>query len=256
MISFKTLLFLSSTGFLGGFVDSIAGGGGLITVPALLMAGIPPHITLGTNKLAATCGSFNAARIFIQKKIFNPILWQTGLIACGLGGVVGVLLNQIISAKFLLEFLPILIIFVIIYISFFAPKLNNEGFLNNNFKPPQKSSLFMGGLLGFYDGFLGPGTGSFWTTLAMSIYKIDMLSASGVARVMNFMSNLSALIVFMGLHDINYSVGAVMGAGLFIGAQLGSRCAIYFGAKFIRPLFLIVVSILVLKLILQNLHII
>src|SRR5277367_306149 len=102
---YHTLLLLSGAGFIGGFVDSIAGGGGLITLPALLSIGIPPHLALGTNKLAATFGSFNAARIFIQRKILNPQYWQMCILATAIGAFIGVLINYFLSAHFLQKFL-------------------------------------------------------------------------------------------------------------------------------------------------------
>ena len=100
MMNYQTLLLLAGTGFLGGFVDSIAGGGGLVTLPALLSIGIPPHIALGTNKLAATFGSFNASRIFIQRKILNPYLWQACIIATAIGALIGVAVNYILPTHF------------------------------------------------------------------------------------------------------------------------------------------------------------
>lgn len=237
---------------MGGFVDSIAGGGGLITLPALLSIGIPPHIALGTNKLAATFGSFNASRIFIQRKILDPRLWQACIFATAIGALIGVIVNYFLPTHFLRQFLPILIITVAIYVGVFRPDKNRDFSQFKNFNPPKTSSFLLGNILGFYDGCFGPGTGSFWTCLVMAKYKMDLLSASGVARVMNFVSNFVALLTFMMLRNINYSVGIIMGLGLLAGSYFGAHSAIRFGAKFIRPVFLTVVIIIALHLLWQE----
>jgi len=241
---YQTLLLLSGAGFLGGFVDSIAGGGGLITLPALLSIGMPPHLALGSNKLAATFGSFNAARIFIQRKILNPRLWLLCIIATGIGALIGVTINHFLSTHFLQKFLPLLIIAVAIYVGIFRPDKHRDFQQFRNFQPPRLSSFLLGNLLGFYDGCFGPGTGSFWTSLVMAIYKMDLLSASGVARVMNFISNAVALLTFILLGSVDYSIGVTMGIALLIGSNIGARSAIRFGANFIRPIFLTMVILM------------
>jgi len=251
-MSYKIFLLLASTGFLGGFVDSIAGGGGLVTLPALLSIGIPPHIALGTNKLAATFGSFNASRIFIQRKILNPYLWQACIIATAIGALIGVMINYFLPAHFLQKFLPILIILVAIYVGIFRPDKNRHFNQFKNFKPSKTSSFLLGNLLGFYDGCFGPGTGSFWTCLVMAKYKMDLLSASGVARVMNFVSNFMALLTFMMLRNIHYTIGIIMGLGLLAGSYVGAHSAIRFGAKFIRPVFLTIVIMMAIHILWQE----
>jgi len=248
----QIFLLLASTGFLGGFIDSIAGGGGLITLPVLLSIGIPPHIALGTNKLAATFGSFNTSRIFIQRKILNPRLWKACILAAAIGALIGVVINYFLPAHFLRQFLPVLIIAAAVYVGIFKPDKNRDFNQFKNFKPPRTSSFLLGNLLGFYDGCFGPGTGSFWTCFVMAKYKMDLLSASGVARVMNFISNFVALLTFIILNNINYTIGIIMGLGLLAGSYVGAHSAIRFGAKFIRPVFLTVVIAIAIHILWQE----
>lgn len=248
LMSFDTnlLLILVSTGFFAGFIDSIAGGGGLITLPTLLAVGIPPHLALGTNKLAGTFGTFRAALTFIKKRVFNPLLWKAAVIATFSGSLFGVLLAHILSADLLKKIIPVIIIGVAVYIACYRPPKVTVH--HNDLKPRTKSSVITGSLLGFYDGFLGPGAGSFWTTAVMTLYKVDLLTASGVARFMNFVSNLAALITFMILQNVNYMVGLCMGIALMLGAYVGSHSAIRFGNRFIKPIFLSVVIVTALHM--------
>lgn len=241
MLTTQTILFLAGIGFLAGFIDSIAGGGGLITIPALLTVGIPPHLAIGTSKFSATFGSAKASHAFIKRKIIKPRLWAHAIIFTALFAVIGVIANHFIPADFLKKFLPFLIIMVAIYVGIYKPDKNREPGQFVNFEPPKFSSGIMGSILGFYDACFGPGTGSFWTCAVMAIYKMDLLTASGVARFMNFISNIAGLCAFILARSVNYKVGVVMGLGLLIGSYFGANSAIRFGAKFIRPIFLIVV---------------
>jgi len=248
------LFYLAAMGFLAGFVDSIAGGGGLITTPALLTIGITPHLALGTNKLAATCGAFNAARIFIKKDILRPYLWSAAILATANGAILGVLVNHLLSTQFLGDILPFLIIGVAIYVGFYRPKsLVPEPAAFKNYQPPKPSSGLTGLILGFYDGCFGPGTGSFWTCTVMMLYRLDLLTASGIARLMNFISNIVALLTFMALNQVNYRVGLMLAVGLLLGSWVGANSAIRFGAKFIRPIFLAVVILMAVNILWQRL---
>lgn len=247
MLTTHTIIFLSIIGFIAGYVDGIAGGGGLLTVPALLTVGIPPHLALGTNKLAATMGVFNSAMTYVRKKIFEPRYWTAVIIAAFVGALLGTLATQLVSTAGLQKLLPLLIIAVAIYTLW--PKKKNYSVSSETLNTKAPSGIVTSTIIGFYDGFLGPGTGAFWTTAAMAIYKIDLLAASGVARFMNFVSNFAALITFMWLSNVNYQVGFTMGISLMIGAYLGANSAIKFGVNFIRPVFISVVLILSVQLV-------
>lgn len=233
-----TYLVLALTGFGAGFIDTIAGGGGLITLPAYLMAGLPPHSALGTNKLSGALSVGNAARIFIQKKIFYPRYWQPAIIATFCGGAAGSLSVHFLSGMFLKRFLPVIIIGLAIYVA--VPKKYGR-FVDSYYRPSALSSSVLGSGLGFYDGFMGPGSGSFWVVALMAIYKINMVEATAIAKLMNFLSSLAALILFISFGSVHYGLGLVVAAAMMAGAFLGAHSTIRWGAAFVRPLFLIIV---------------
>ncbi len=233
------LLLLLVAGLLAGLVDSIAGGGGLIALPALLTAGIPPHIALGTNKLAGTFGSFSASRAYIRKGLFKPRLWRAGTLATVLGAVVGTLVVWLTSPDILRKVVPVFIITMAAYVALHRPR--NRAVTTVHAQPDPVTSSTLGAGLGFYDGFLGPGAGAFWTTGCMALYRMDIVHASGVARFMNFVSNIVSLVTFIALGSVDYVVGLAMGISLMAGAHIGASSAIRFGAPLIRPLFVLVV---------------
>ncbi len=234
-------------GFCAAFIDSIAGGGGLLMVPALLTAGIPPHLTLGTNKLAATMGVAMAVKTYLAKGFFNLKLWWSAAIAAFFGAMLGAVSIYFISAQFLQLLLPAIVILVAVYALW--PKRIEDYQHNQHYRPKQTVSGLMGAIIGFYDGFLGPGTGSFWTTGVMFFFKMDILAASAVARFMNFVSNIVALATFCILGNVDYKLGLSIGVAMMLGSFCGAQAAVRYGAKFIRPIFVTVVIILALRLI-------
>ncbi len=244
-----TILILASVGFVAGYIDTIAGGGGMLTLPAYLMAGLPPHVALGTNKFSGTLSVGNAARIFIRQKILRPIYWKAALIAAFVGGLLGALLVHFVSGNFLKHILPFIIIFLAIYVA--VPK-KYHNVSKVHFHPRHFSSSVMGALLGFYDGFIGPGVGSFWVVILMAIYKIHIVEATGIAKLMNFISSLAALIVFIISGYVHYSIGVIMAIAMMLGAYLGAHSTIRWGSGFIRPLFLIIVVVIAVRLAWQS----
>jgi uncharacterized protein len=243
------LLVLLAVAFLAGFIDAIAGGGGLLTLPALLTAGLPPHLVLGTNKLCATFGSATASYTFYRRKLFHPKEWRFALTATAVGAALGAGLAHLIPARWLNQLLPLVVFACGVYLLFGrmpnAPR-TDVGPIARRRQWPQ------GLTLGFYDGVAGPGTGAFWTVSTMLLYPLDLLKASGVARTMNFVSNGVALAVFIISGQVAWALGVGMGLALMIGAYLGARTAIQGGSKFIRPIFISVVLILSLRLAWQH----
>ncbi|EKE68737.1 TSUP family transporter [Gallaecimonas xiamenensis] len=240
-------LWLPLVAFAAGFIDAIAGGGGLLTVPALLTAGLPPHLALGTNKLSSTFGSSAASWTFFKKRLFDPLLWKTAALGTLFGALFGALAVDLLKAEWLEKALPLAIFGAALY-TLFMPKVQ-EGRRHQ----PQGEHLplkqgVQGFTLGTYDGVFGPGTGAFWTVSTLALYKLDILHASGVARTMNFISNATSLVTFAILGHIHWGLGLAMGAALMVGAFLGAHSAIRFGGKFIRPVFITVVLIMAAKL--------
>ena len=246
------MLLLCSVAFIAGFIDAIAGGGGLLTVPALLTAGLPPHLVLGTNKLAATFGSLTASITYYRKKLFDPYYWRHALIATAVGACIGVLVVDQISKSTLEKVLPVLILIAAIYSLFVKVQADDQLQLPADNSKNRWSQRLQGLGLGFYDGIAGPGTGSFWMVSTMALYKINLLLTSGVARSMNFVSNGFALVTFAVLGHIHYQLGIAMGLCLMVGSYFGAHTAIRFGSKLIKPLFMLMVMAIALRLIWQT----
>ncbi len=243
------LVALLAVAFTAGFIDAIAGGGGLLTLPALLTAGLPPHLVLGTNKLSATFGSATASFTFYRRKLFDPRQWRHALLATAIGAILGAALAHLIPARWLNQLLPVVVFVCALYVLFGqVPTTPREGSLSS--KPHRQWPQGIG--LGFYDGVAGPGTGAFWTVSTMLLYPLDLLRASGVARTMNFVSNGTALVVFAIHGQVAWVLGCGMGLSLMLGAYLGARTAIHGGSRFIRPIFILVVLALSLRLAWQH----
>jgi uncharacterized membrane protein YfcA len=244
----SVFIILCSVALVAGFIDAIAGGGGLLTVPALLSAGLPPHMALGTNKLAASFGSSTAAITYYKKRLFEPQFWWRSFLFTAAGAICGTFVVDIISTDWLDKLLPVIIICTAIY-SIFSKTQDHAGeTLPDDTPALHKKQGWQGYILGFYDGVAGPGAGAFWTVSTMALYKLNILFASGVAKAMNFTSNFTSLLTFIYLGHINWYLGLSMGFCIMIGALVGAHTAIHFGAKFIRPIFITVVIIIAFKL--------
>ncbi|HRD48543.1 MAG TPA: TSUP family transporter [Candidatus Contendobacter sp.] len=246
-LDFATLALLGIAALLAGFIDAIAGGGGMLVMPTLLSIGMPPHLVIGTNKLVGTFGTFSASLTFVRKGLFQPALWWAMSFGTFIGALIGAVLIDLMSAGVLRKLLPLAILLAATYLAW--PRRSAP--VTTHLKPPlppdairRSIKLLTGGLIGFYDGFIGPGTGAFWMTAAMKLFHLDLVAAAGVARFMNFISNLTALLTFMALGNIDYAIGLSMGAILMIGAFVGAHSAIRYGAPFIRPVFLLVVLLM------------
>jgi uncharacterized membrane protein YfcA len=244
-----TLLLLGGVAFIAGFIDAIAGGGGLLTIPALLTAGLPPHLVLGTNKLCATFGSATASYTFWRRKLFAPQCWRNALLGTAVGAALGATLAHWLPAAWLNQFLPVVVFTCALYLLFSQPKViahAAQAIIPSGRQWPQ------GLALGFYDGVAGPGTGAFWTISTLLLYPLDLLRASGVARSMNFVSNATALTVFIITDQVAWLLGICMGLALMAGAAIGARTAIRGGNRFIRPVFITVVLSLTARLAWQH----
>lgn len=244
-----TLAILAAVAFLAGFIDAIAGGGGLLTIPALLTAGLPPHLVLGTNKLCATFGSATASYTFYRRKLFDPSKWRNALIATAIGAALGAVIAHWLPAAWLNQMLPVVVFGCGLYLLF--GKTPNVAH-SQDATIPRRRQWPQGLGLGFYDGVAGPGTGAFWTVSSLLMYPLDLVRASGVARSMNFVSNAMALAVFIAAGQVAWALGLSMGIALMAGAFLGARTAIQGGAKFIRPVFILVVLALTARLVWQH----
>jgi uncharacterized membrane protein YfcA len=247
MLHLWLLLLLFGTGFAAGFVDSIAGGGGLITMPVLLSFGFDPRDALGVNKLQATFGSGSATWHYARAGTVPLADCKRGFAITFAAAAAGTWLVQELSADFLKRFIPWLLIAVAIY-SLLRPNLGQT-----DAAPRMKRLWFdvvFGVLIGFYDGFFGPGTGTFWAVAFVLMLGFNFTKATGYTKVMNFASNASSLLIFLiGGHVLpRFWYGVTMGVGQLLGARLGSRTVVKHGSKFIRPIFITVVLAITGKL--------
>ena len=245
MFELWRLSLLFGTGLVAGFVDSIAGGGALITLPVLLSFGLDPRHALGTNKLQATFGSSSASWHYAQAKAVPLKDCTRGFVLSLLGAALGALAVQQLDPSFLKRAIPVLLVAVAIY-TLLKPSLGAE-----DLHPRMARGVFdltFGLLIGFYDGFFGPGTGTFWTMAFMLGLGFNMTRATGYSKVMNFASNVSSLAFFLLGGNVCFVTGLTMGVGQVLGAKIGARMVIARGTKFIRPVFISVVLVLTLKL--------
>jgi uncharacterized membrane protein YfcA len=237
------LLFL--TGFIAGTIDAVAGGGGLITLPVLLGAGFPPQLALGTNKFQSTFGSCTASLYYWRND--NSLHRETKWIAffTFLGAFAGTIVVQRIDNSLLANIIPFLLLGIFLY-TLFSPSIGLK-------KEHPRMSVFSFGIifgitLGFYDGFLGPGTGSFWTFVLIFFLGMNLPTATGKTKMMNFVSNIVSLSVFLWNGSVWFFAGGVMAAGQILGARYGAKLVIANGTRFIRPVFLTMVFFTILKL--------
>ncbi|MDQ8184313.1 TSUP family transporter [Pelagicoccus sp. SDUM812002] len=236
---------LIAAAFFGGLIDSIAGGGGLISVPAFLAVGFPPHLALGTNKLQASFGSLTAAFRYARKGLVDIKEMVWAIVSTAIGAATGTIVIQQISSDFL-EHLILSLLTLIFFYTLFAKDLGAHAKPHRIGKP--LFYLVFGLTLGFYDGFFGPGTGSLWTLALIVFLGLDMRKATGHTKVVNATSNVTSLIFFLVYGTVVIPVGIAMGIGQIAGAWIGSHMVLTRGVGFIRIFFLIVVAATILKM--------
>lgn len=240
------LLGLASFG--AGLVDSVVGGGGLIQLPAVfaLLPNQAPATLLGTNKLASMFGATSAALSYSRRV---NVAWSTAApaaLAAFIASFFGAWTVSKVPADFVRGLLPLVLVAVAIY-TFHKKDLGSiHAPLHSGWKE-MALAVLLGGVIGFYDGFFGPGTGSFLLFLFVRFFGFDFLGASAAAKVVNVGSNLSALIWFGFSGHLMWRLGLSMALCQVAGSLVGTRLALKHGTAFVRKLFLTVVSVLIVK---------
>lgn len=233
----KLLILLCIFGFIAAAVDSIAGGGGLISLPAFLLAGLPARLALGTNKFCSTSGTLMSSFQYNKSSKINFKLVKYLAPFTLLGAALGVLTVLTIDETFM----QTIVLIAILFVGIFSLLSKSRG-ITNNFKRLTKKNITLGILLafsiGFYDGFLGPGTGSFLIFGFISIFGFDYINASGNGKFLNLISNITALILFAIHGQVNYVLAIPVAICMIFGAKLGTRLALLKGAKIIKPVFI------------------
>jgi len=243
------LLVLLLTGLVAGFIDAIAGGGGLIALPVLLACGLNPVEALATNKLQGSFGTFSAARYFVRKKIVDLKKMRLTILCTFIGSVCGTLLIQQLDSSFLAILMPLLLISIAIYF-LFSPQISDED-THARIKATTFGFL-IGTSIGFYDGFFGPGTGTFFTLAYVALAGYSMIKATAHTKVLNFTSNIASLIFFAIGGHIVWIAGLVMAAGQLIGGRLGAALVINKGSRLIKPLIVSMTLLLSAKLLIEQ----
>ncbi|EIK93846.1 hypothetical protein PMM47T1_24760 [Pseudomonas sp. M47T1] len=244
-IELGLILTMAAVALAAGFLDAIAGGGGLITLPALLVAGIEPVAALATNKLQASCASVSATVSFARKGLFP---WRSSLPMAGMSfiaGGAGALAAGLLPSGTLEKVIPPLLIAVAVYFALVRTPGNAE-------RAPRCNAWLFGALavplIGFYDGLFGPGTGSFFLVAFVVLLGQGLMRALSSSKLMNASCNVGSLLVFSMTGKIVWPLALAMAIGALIGAQLGARCAMRFGPGLVRPLLVTVCVAMAAKL--------
>ncbi len=238
------LALLALVGFGSGFVDAIAGGGGLLTLPSLALAGLDPVAAVATNKLASTFGSGSATLAFWRASKIERAMAPSSLAACA-GAALGALALPSAPSAFLSQALPVVLVGVALYFAF-APNLT-EAQRHARLSPARFAST-LAPAIGFYDGVFGPGAGSFYMIGFVVLTGFGLTRAMAGARFANFGSNIGSLALYALSAHIFVPAGFAMGVGAFLGARLGAHAALRAGARLVRPLIVFVICAMALRL--------
>lgn len=239
------LVALGFVGLLAGFVDAIAGGGGLIALPALLAAGVPPIAAFGTNKVQSVVGTAIAATTYWRKGYVSLRALGLAIPLTFAGAFLGALAVKSIDTAVLEYAVPVALICIALYFMF-APRLTDDD-RHSRFNFAIFAPI-MGFVIGFYDGGLGPGTGSFMTMGFVTLFGLGLTRAAGNTKVLNLTSNLGALALFIPSGDVVWPAAIAMAIGQVIGGYIGALTGIRFGARLIRPLVVVISILLALRL--------
>ncbi len=251
-INLDMIFFLMGAGFIASFIDSVVGGGGLISLPALLLTGMPPTLALGTNKMASVMGSCTSTVSFMKSGKIDIGIIKYLFPLSFIGSALGVIAVQQIPSQFLKPLVIVMLVVVTIY-TFTKKEWGDISTYNGLTKRTAYLSGIISFALGFYDGFFGPGTGSFFI-FAFLMIGFDFVMAAGNSKALNFASNIAAVITFMYFDSINYYYAVPMGVAMILGAIVGSNLAIKKGAAYVRPLFLFMSVVLISKQLWDVLH--
>lgn len=245
------LVLLALAALLAGFVDAVVGGGGLVQLPALVIAlpGAAPVQLLATNKLASICGTTTSSLTYLRRVRPDPRTAAPLAVAAFVGSLGGASLAFLFSTEVFTPVILVVLVSVGLY-TLFRPRMGQIQQLRYPRSPGRHLAVaaLIGLLVGAYDGALGPGTGSFFVFALVSALGYGFLQASAKAKLANLATNLAALVVFVPQGAVLWQIGLVMGACNVVGGYLGARLAVARGSTFVRGMFIVVVVAFVLKL--------
>ena len=230
-----------------GFVDAIAGGGGVIVIPVLFICDLPANLVLGTNKLVGTCGTLVATWSFSRGKKLNPELLYPAIPFTIIGAAIGAMSVTLIPPD-RLKPLAIGLTFLLAAYFFFRPQIGLEGSYDKSDRRLRIIVCAAALILGFYDGLFGPGTGAFLTFVFVRLIGLDFLSAAANTKVLNVTSNIVALLLFLWKGNVLFALGLPMAAANMIGGWLGAHVAIRKGSSWVRWIYIVMALVLAAKL--------
>lgn len=247
-ITLQTYLIVCPFLFLAGLIDAIGGGGGLISLPAYLIAGLPPHAAVATNKMSSTCGTTLATYRFIRNRLVNFKLVIPAVIAAIIGSSIGANLSLLVSEDVMLYvmigILPVCT-FLVLNKKLFHDNENDEIILSKRTYITATAAAL---IVGMYDGFYGPGTGTF-LIIAFTIFaKLSIKTANAQAKVINLTSNVTSLIIFLLNGEVILSIGLAAAACNMVGGYIGAGLVMKNGAKIVKPSIILVLILLALKI--------
>lgn len=246
-LSFSMVLIVVMGVFLAGFMDGIAGGGGIISVPAYLLAGLPAHLALGTNKLSSCVGTAVSAGRFIRSGYVD---WKLGLPSIALalfGAALGTRLQLMVDER-VLQYLLLAVLPLVALVVLRERTLPEE---RGDIAPGRQAAIVLSAALviGAYDGFYGPGTGTFLVLILCTLGKLDVRTASGNVKIINLSSNIGALATSLMNGKVFLALGLIAGLASITGHWLGSGLAIKDGSRIVKPAILVVLTLLTVKVI-------
>lgn len=245
----SVLALLALAAVTAGFVDAVVGGGGLVQLPALLLAlpGATPVQVLATNKIAAVCGTAASSATYYRRIRPDPRTFVPLMLLALAGAFTGALAASRIPRE---AFEPIVLVALVLVGGYVVlrPRLGEGTELRFSGRRHLAAAMAVGFVIGLYDGILGPGTGSFFVFALVGLLGYDFLQASAKARLANLATNLGALLLFVPSGAVLWDVGLLMGACNLLGGYLGARTAVARGARFVRVFFILVVSAFVVRI--------
>lgn len=248
ILSWTTLLIVCPLVFLAGFVDSIAGGGGLISLPAYLLAGIPPHQAIATNKMSSSIGTTVSTARYLKNGYVNYRIAIPSMLMAILGANIGARLILLIPEKYI-QYILLIALPVVAFFVLRNKPLESEQAVEITPRRQLVLAVMMSFLLGLYDGFYGPGTGTFLLLIYTQLCHMSVKEAAGTVKLSNLSSNIMSFIIFLQKGQTIVLLGAIAGVFCLLGHFIGSGMVMKNGYKIVRPIVIVVLVLLFLKVI-------
>lgn len=240
----EIIALLMAVAFVAGGIDAMAGGGGLLTIPALLAVGVPPVAAIATNKLQSAMGTTSAVVAFARRGHIDFRRFALPALGAFIGSVGGAWLLQRLDPSFLSGIIPVLLVAMAGYFVL-APRMSDED-RHHRIGPVALAGVIT--LIGAYDGFFGPGTGSFMTTALVALGGLGVVRATAQTKYFNLASNLAALAVMIAGGHVLWMAGLAMAVANILGAQIGAHAAMRFGGRAVRPVLVVICLALTVRL--------